>query len=40
MKTNYTYGQIREFIQFCAKHGIVFNNMVEYRYAINQYFKG
>jgi hypothetical protein len=39
METNYTTEQLKEFSDFCARHGLRFNSMVEYQAAINQYFK-
>jgi hypothetical protein len=40
MKQSYTQKQIAEFAQFCKRHGITFNNLVEYNSAIEQYFLG
>ena len=38
MDTNYTPQQIFKFTKFCIRHNIVFNNMVEYRSAIQQFY--
>jgi hypothetical protein len=39
MTTQYRAREIKEFAEFCKRHGIRFNNMVEYYSAIAQYFK-
>ena len=39
MATKYTEKQIIEFMNFCKKHCIKFNSMVEFNSAITQYFK-
>jgi len=40
MKQSYTTKQIAEFAEFCKRHGITFNNLIEYNSAIEQYFLG
>lgn len=40
MKQSYTQEQIAEFAEFCKRHGITFNNLIEYNSAIAQYYLG
>jgi len=40
MKQSYTQKQIAEFAEFCKRHGITFNNLIEYNSAIEQYYYG
>ena len=35
-----TDNQILEFKMFCCRHGIIFNNVIEYNAAIRQYYLG
>ena len=38
MNKTYTPAQISRFHRFCDRHGLKFNNMVEYNSAIAQFF--
>lgn len=40
MKQLYTQEQLAEFAEFCKRHQITFNNLIEYNSAIAQYFQG
>ena len=39
MLDNFSQEQCNEFMEFCKRHDIIFNNIPEYVAAINQYFK-
>jgi hypothetical protein len=38
MKTQYNEQQLRRFHRFCDRHGLAFNNMIEYNAALKQFF--
>ena len=38
MNKKYTEQQIKRFHRFCDRHGLKFNNMAEYRGALDQFF--
>lgn len=40
MKQSYTQEQLAEFAEFCKRHQITFNNLIEYYSAIAQYYYG